>query len=251
MIVPIVKSSTAFDPVERDTLLSSSRDAADAAIVSRMLAARYSCRGFRSEAVPRPLLERLFGMAQFSASWCNAQPWQVIVTSGEATERFRSGLLAHIASRPDDVPDFEFPAAYEGPYQARRRETARQLYDSVGIEWGDREASRLQSLENFRLFGAPHVALITSDAKLGVYAAVDCGVFVGNLTLAAQSLGLATIVQAALARYPSFVRRHFGLGEERRLVCGVSLGYGDDDHPANGFRTRRASLDQAVAWADS
>jgi proline dehydrogenase len=37
---------------------------------------------------------------------------------------------------------------------------------------GDREASGRQARENFRLFGAPHVAIVTTDAALGTYGAV-------------------------------------------------------------------------------
>jgi hypothetical protein len=54
---------------------------------------------------------------------------------------------------------------------------------------GDREAYAKQGLENYRLFGAPHVAIVTSDEALGTYGAVDCGAYVNNFLLAAQSLG--------------------------------------------------------------
>jgi len=40
---------------------------------------------------------------------------------------------------------------------------------------GDREASKRQTLENFRMFGAPHVAIITTERKLGTYGVLDCG----------------------------------------------------------------------------
>ena len=56
-----------------------------------------------------------------------------------------------------------------------------------------------QALENFNFFGAPHVAIITTDEALGVYGAVDCGGYVTSFMLAAQALGVATVPQAALA----------------------------------------------------
>jgi hypothetical protein len=31
-------------------------------------------------------------MAQKTASWCNSQPWRVIVTSGVETDRFREAM---------------------------------------------------------------------------------------------------------------------------------------------------------------
>ena len=85
-----------------------------------------------------------------------------------------------------------------GAYQQRRRECGFGLYDAVGIAHGDRAASARQAMENFRLFGAPHVAIVTSEKALGVYGAVDCGAYVNNFMLAARSLGVASIAQAAL-----------------------------------------------------
>ena len=66
--------------------------------------------------------------------------------------------------------------------------------------------------------------------------------------LAAQALGLSTIPQAALARHSGLIRKHFGLGDDRRVVCGISFGYGDIDHLVNSYRTSRASLADTVMF---
>jgi nitroreductase len=197
--------------------------------------------------VPRAAQEALLALAQRTASWCNSQPWQVHITEGAATERFREAMLAP-AQPGEPSPDFEWPGAYIGIYQERRRECALALYDAVGIPRGDREASARQARENFRLFGAPHVAVVTTDAALGVYGAIDCGGYVANFLLAAASLGMAAIPQAALAKSPHRVRDFFGLGDDRKVVCGISFGYADADHPANGFRTTRAPVAAAASW---
>ena len=68
--------------------------------------------------------------------------------------------------------------------------------------------------------------------------------------LAAQALGLGTIPQAALARHSGLIRRHFDLAEDRRIVCGISFGYADNDHKINSYRTSRASLADTVTFAD-
>jgi nitroreductase len=222
---------------------------AEADAFERLLAARHSCRGFRGEPVDRAKIERILAMAQHTASWCNAQPWQVIVTAGGATERFRRAYLASAASSAP-TPDFPFPREYRGVYLQRRRECGLQLYHCVGIGRADLEGRKRQERENFRLFGAPHVAIVTTDEALGVYGAIDCGAWVSNFMLAAQSLGVGTIAQGALAMHSEFVRAFFGLGEDRRVVCGVSFGYEDPDHPANGFRTSRARLGDVVDWRD-
>ena len=174
------------------------------------------------------------------------------MTRGAGTERFRRALRSHAEREGDRVdPDFVRPFSYEGVYRERRRECGWQLYDAVGVTRGDRVASAREALRNFDLFGAPHAAIITTPASLGVYGAVDCGLYVGTFLLAAQSLGVSAIAQAALARWGSFVRDYFSLPDDRRVLVGISFGYPDLTHPANGYRTSRAQLDDAVQWCDS
>jgi len=222
---------------------------ADTAGLARLLEGRWSCRGFLPDPVPREIITQVLDLARQSPSWCNTQPWQVIVTEGEGTERFRAALSAYAATSEME-PDFPFPSRYSGRYLERRRECGFQLYESVGIAKGDRTASAKQAAKNFELFGAPHAAIITTEAELGVYGAIDCGVYVQTFLLAAQSLGLGAIPQAALATYAPFIREHFGLPEYRHIVCGVSFGWPDHDHPANGFRTSRVPVTETVTWAD-
>jgi len=66
--------------------------------------------------------------------------------------------------------------------------------------------------------------------------------------LAAQALGVATIPQAALAFHAEVVRQHFGLDDDRRVVCGISFGYPDREHKANSYRTTRAGIADTVTF---
>jgi nitroreductase len=218
-------------------------------MLDRLTQARHSCRAFLPDALPRSLIEQILEVAQRTASWCNAQPWQVLIASGAAIEAFRTALMEHVLEH-DPEPDIPFPQQYIGRYLDRRRDCGFALYRAVGIERGDRVRSAEQALENFRLFGAPHVAIVTTDASLGPYGAVDCGGYIASFLLAAQSLGIATIAQAAIASRSSFVRRHFGLAADRQVVAAISFGREDEAHPANRFRTGRAPLHEAVEWRD-
>ncbi|MFC7266725.1 nitroreductase [Streptomyces lutosisoli] len=215
--------------------------------LSRILDARWTCRQFRPEPVPRDTVERLLQLAQRTPSWCNTQPWHVHLTEGAATERLRTELLAHVQSHPP-APDFPFPTQYTGAYRQRRRECGLQLYTSLDIPKSDQGRTLQQLLRNFELFDAPHAAIITTEADLGVYGAVDCGLYINTFLLAAQSLGLAAAPQAALASYSDFLRDHFGIPDNRRVVAGISFGYADPDHPVNSFRTTRETPENAVTW---
>jgi nitroreductase len=209
---------------------------------------RWTCRQYLPDPVTKETIERLLGLAQRTPSWCNTQPWHVEVTIGEGTKAFREELAAHVENQPEEEPDFEFPAAYHGVYRERRRECGYQLYNSLGIAKGDRAGSHRQQLRNLDFFDAPHVAIVTTEDDLGVYGAIDCGLYIATFLLGAQSLGLAATPQAALAAHSPLVRQHFGLPAHRRVVAGISFGYADLEHPVNKFRTSRAAMDTVVTW---
>lgn len=218
-------------------------------VLAELLERRFSCRAFRPDPVPEPVIDRMFALAQRTASWCNSQAWQVHLVSGEAVARFSKSLTEYVVSQPQD-PDIPGPASYDGVYLERRRGAGYGLYEALGIARDDQDGRLTQMLENFRFFGAPHVAVISTPKALGTYGAVDCGGYVSTLLTAAQSLGVDTIAQAAIAMYAGHVREFLEVPEDRDIVCGVSFGYGDPDHPANAFRTDRADLTTVVERLD-
>lgn len=232
-----------------DKASTDSRDG-DFAGFERIVAARWSCRAFLPDAVARETIEAILRVAQKTPSWNNAQPWEVVVTSGRATDRFRALMTDKQVSGAPREPDLAFPREYRETYLARRRACGFQLYDAVGVKRGDKQGYARQTLRNYELFDAPHVAIVTTDEALGVYGAVDCGAYVSSFMLAAQALGVATIAQAALSVYSAAIREHFAIPDTRHVVCGVSFGWPDLDHPVNRYRTPRADIAEAARFVD-
>jgi nitroreductase len=232
------------------TFISENQEQERIAVLEDLLRERYSCRAFLPQPVPRPTIDRILTVAQRTASWCNSQPWQIVIASGGAKERFRNAIYTEASSGAPEDGDFSFPREYLGVYLERRRESGFQLYNTLGIARGDKAAYAKQALENYNFFGAPHVAIIHTDEALGIYGAIDCGAYVGNFLLAAQALGLGAIPQAALARHSGLIRRHFKLGDTRRVVCGISFGFPDRDHKINSYRTSRAGIADTATFVD-
>src|SRR3982074_2272426 len=219
-------------------------------VLEELLNERYSVRAFLPQEVARETIEHVLTTAQRTASWCNSQPWQVVIASGEAKEKFRKAIYAEAASGAGDDHDFTPPREYLGVYLERRRESGFQLYNTLGIARGDKAAYGKQALENYNFFGAPHVAIIHTDEPLGIYGAIDCGAYVSNFMLAPQALGLGTIPQAALARHSGLIRRHFKLADNRRVVCGISFGYADHSPKVTRYPTSRASVADTVTFVE-
>ena len=218
-----------------------------AEVLSSILASRHSCRGFLDKAVPQEVLSEVLADAQNVPSWCNSKPWQVLAFGSQETRALKEALYEHsgVAGHESDIP---FPLKYEGAYQTRRRKCGWQLYEAVGVPKGDRAASAQQMRENFRLFGASNFLLITTPKALGSYGALDCGAFVTAVLLGLQARGLGGIAMASVAGYAPFWRARYDIAEDRDILCGIALGYPDTDHPANGFRTGRASENEVVTW---
>jgi nitroreductase len=221
----------------------------DLGALQRLMSQRFSCRAYRPDSVPEDVIRSILEVAGKTPSWCNVQPWRLVIASRETTDAFRAALTDYATRHPEIESDLPFPREYRGIYAERRRTSGYALYDALGIDRRDKARREAQSFENFRMFGAPHVAIVTMPADLGPYAAVDCGGFVTAFLLAAQALGVATTPQAALARHAAFVRTYFGIDDGLAMVCGVSFGYANLEHPANLFRTTRAPLDEVMRFA--
>jgi len=67
------------------------------------LHARKSVRAFKSDPVPRALVEELLVLASRSPSGTNIQPWKVHVVAGEVRKRLEQEVLAHRETNPEDV----------------------------------------------------------------------------------------------------------------------------------------------------
>lgn len=217
------------------------------ASLRRLLEARASTRAFLPTPLPRARLAAILDAAQRAASWCNIQPWRVAVTEPPVTEAVRAALLA-AARGGMPSPDVPFPLTYPEPYGAHRRACAGALYGAMGLPRDDKSGRYDAWLRNFALFDAPHVAVVSVDKRLGPYAFLDIGVWLGTLLAAAAADGIATCPMASIATHPKPLRELLPIPADHHVLFGVALGLADDAAPANACRTTRAPLDANVTF---
>ena len=212
-----------------------------------LLNSRYSCRAYKKEEVSEKDIREIISTASRVPTWCNAQPWEVLVTRGEATEKL-SQLLIESTKTQQINPDFNWPTQYVGQYAQRRRQCGYQLYESIGIQKEDKKRRKEQMMRNYEFFGAPHVAIVTSESDLGPYGSMDCGGFIAVFTIVAQAKGIATIAQASITGYAQTIRNYFQIPKNRLIQTAISFGYSDDLHPINHFRTEREKSENVVKF---
>ena len=211
-------------------------------VVSR----RRSMRDFKSEPVPREIIESVFGTAQRAPSNCNTQPWFVHVVTGETLEQLRQDLPAKFAAG-EIALDFPYDGQYEGVYKERQYASATALYDSLGIARDQKAERNAWFMRNFSFFDAPAVAFFTLPTGFGLREACDLGMFAQTVMLGLTAHGLGSCPQTALAFLANVIRPALSLGDHEQLMFGMSFGY-PTDTAVNEVTTERASLADVVTF---
>ena len=208
---------------------------------------RRSARGYLPDPIPRHELERMFAAAQRAPSWCNVQPWRVVVTEPPGTAALATAMQAAARS---SLPHAEVPFAldYPPPYREHRIACGVALYRAKGIAREDKAARYDAWLENYGFFGAPHVAIVSCDRRLGPYAYVDVGVWLGYMLTAAETLGIASCPMASVAAYPDVLRARLPIGQSDTILFGVALGRIDPAAAANACRTTREPVPANITF---
>lgn len=211
--------------------------------------ARRSMRAFRSEPIARDLLMRIFAAAQAAPSWCNVQPWRVAVTSPPVTQRV-AGALQHAATSGLPQAEVAFPLDYPQPYKDHRKACGVALYQAMGVAKDDGAGRYAAWLRNYALFDAPHLAVVACDRRLGPYAFVDVGVWLGYVLTAALAAGVDSCPMASVAAFPAPLRAELPIADSDVILFGLVLGYADPQTPANTCRTTREPVSSNVTFVE-
>jgi nitroreductase len=208
--------------------------------VSEAVARRMSVRAFRPDAVPGALVREILSNAQAAPSGGNLQPWRVHALAGEPLAE----LKALASAAPREPAEYQiYPENLWEPFRTRRYQCGEDLYASIGIGREDRPGRLRQMARNIDFFGAPVGLFFCLDRKLGPPQWADLGMFMQTVMLLAVERGLDTCAQEFWAYYPNTVAQFIGLPSDHQLFAGMALGYRDESHPINGWRTRRDPLD--------
>ena len=228
-------------------------NAVDQAITTRM-----SARAFTAQPVPREVLTQLLELAARAPSGTNTQPWKVYVLQGQS----RDSLVAKVCAAHDEIranpelaaeyrePYDYYPEKWVSPFIDRRRENGWSLYGLLGIAKGEKDKMHAQHQRNYRFFDAPVGLMFTLDRVMGRGSLVDYGMFLQTLMLAARGHGLHTCPQAAWNAFGKIILPHIGATDNEMLVCGMALGYADENEVVNTFHTPRESVASFTTWLE-
>ena len=218
--------------------------------VSEAIASRHSVRAFLDQPVDKEVVTSLLERAKWAPSGGNLQPWRVYVLGGEKLERFKTTIRSRLMQHPmGEGGEYRiYPPGLKEPYRSRRYKCGEELYASIGIAREDKLGRLMQLAKNFNFFGAPVGMFFVIDRAMQEGQWSDLGMFIQTLMLLAREEGLHTCAQESWSVWPKTVAEFLEIPGEFMLFCGLALGYKDESHAINGWRTERAPLEEFVEW---
>ena len=224
--------------------------------IQQALDSRMSTRAFTQQAVSKETITDILQMSARAPSGTNTQPWKVYVLQGESRNSLVAKVCAahdEIRAHPEKAADYReaydyYPEKWVSPFIDRRRENGWSLYGLLGIGKADKDKMHAQHQRNYKFFDAPVGLMFTLDKVMGRGSLVDYGMFLQSIMLAARAHGLHTCPQAAWNGFANIILPHIGAGADEMLVCGMALGYADDQDIVNTFRTPRETVESFTHW---
>ena len=211
---------------------------------------RRSIRGYKTDPIPREILEEIIHIAKHAPSSMNTQPWHFHVLTGEPLERIRKGNTEKMMAGSSVDREIKLNHGYEGPHRERQIEIAVQLFEAMGIARDDKERRMDWVMRGFRQFDAPVSIVITVDKALAddTIAHFDCGAATYGLVLAAWSKGIGSVVNGQGIMQSSVVRENANIPEDQVIMTCVAMGYPDDSFVANDVKSRRSPNDKVASF---
>lgn len=175
---------------------------------SVLAASRHSVRSFQDTQIATEVLEAILEDARCAPSWSNTRPYKLALASGQQARRLGQAYQAeydralpmthhHLPTilklaLSGKLPDGDYKPLKKYPAEllARSQEIGKGLYTHLGIARHDRQARDAYTRKNFNGFGAPTLGFVFIYRGLLPFSALDAGLMLQTLFLAAKSRGV-------------------------------------------------------------
>ncbi len=216
-------------------------------IVDHAITSRRSIRAFLPTPVPRETITEILQVASRSPSGSNTQPWQVHVLTGDTLNSLKAKIMsAH--NDPEQAKlhtqEYEYyPTQWVSPFIERRRKNGWDLYGLLGLTKDNKAGMHAQHGRNYVFFDAPVGLIFSIKRVLEQGSWMDYGMFLQSIMIAARARGLDTCPQAAFTPFHRIISEHLKFADDEMLVCGMALGWADDNAHVNTFTTVREPVE--------
>ena len=206
---------------------------------SELMKERHSARDFQSKEIPEETLKEIIKTALDSPSWCNSQPWNVYVVTGNPLKEI---IKEWIAKNEEKIKGYsDLPPVHRTEFSERCQKNMEEEFKLIKEKTNDPEMEAFWR-KNIECFNAPAIVYLTLNKGHSKWSCYDLGGFGMALMLAAKDLGVDSVVAYELAKYPDVLRQYVKIPENEDIAVGIALGY-ENDNIVNKFRAKKSTLD--------
>ena len=211
---------------------------------------RKSIRGYKSDPVPKEVLEQILELASRAPSAMNTQPWEFTLLAGDVLENVKQTNVKLLKSGVQPNPEHVVVSwPRESIYRQRQVDLAKLLFQLMDIAREDTEKRAKWMERGFRYFDAPAVIIVTVDRCLSESGPlIDIGAVMQTICLAALHFDLGTCIEDQGVAYPEVLRKYAHIPESKRIIMAIAIGYPDWDFPANRLETEREPTKNVTTW---
>ncbi len=218
---------------------------------------RRSVRSFKSDPVPREVLEDLLEVCRWAPNASNTQPWEFAVLGGKVLEEVKDRLVEKVKAEWDNTrggfrstnPDIPFPDLPE-PYLNRSLALRAQI-DTHQFPPGTEDLQKKRHsylLYGSRFYGAPNAIILYTERSICPKAILDIGIMAQTIAIAALNYGLGTCLTSMVVFWPEIYRDLLGISKSKLIALGIAIGYPDEEALVNTFKRTREPLDAYTHW---
>ncbi|KAJ5078426.1 nad(p)h nitroreductase ydgi-related [Anaeramoeba ignava] len=177
---------------------------------------RRSTRAFERKQIKKNEIEKILEVAKNTPSAMNKQPWKVYVVQKEELIRKIGGEISEVLT-----PQMTF---------LQRAKKQLQVPDPI-------------------LYDAPTVLFITTkkERSMPLFIDIDVGIYLANLNLAAESLGINSVIVGLTKMHEEPVLKFLNIPDDETFKIALALGYRDSNrHPPE----KKEIVTGNIKWID-
>lgn len=210
---------------------------------------RRSIRRFKTDEIPKNVLEEIFNAARWSPSWGNTQPCEIYVVTGQPLEELRNANHEKTLEKAPSNSDIRMPEVWPDALMKRYGDIGKRMFTALDIKRDDKEGRNRFYQDMARFFDAPCLVVACIPAGVLVeYALLDVGLMLQTICLLACEKGIGSCIMAASVNSPELLRKIASIPNDKTIVMGIAMGYPDPDHQINKFDRARIGMEDFVRW---
>ena len=192
---------------------------------------------------PEEVLKDIITISLDSPSWCNSQPWNIYIATGNTLEEIRKEWKAKKQAKVKGYADISH--GHRTDFSERSQATMQVFFKA----W-DKLPNKDEPEESAEdLWNSPALVYLTLNKGHIEFSILDLGGLEMAIMLDAKDHGIDSISAYFNIMYPDILRKYLKISDKEDIVIGIALGY-EQPCKMNEQRSKKLSFDEACRFFD-